>query len=165
MSTDVQTPPEATAVSGGTGEGAYQDDTMDRDTNVGRLVHRVRHALVTHIDSALASIDLTAAQWMVVIYLAEDLATTPAELSRLLHYDPGAMTRLIDRLEKKNIVKRAPSDADRRSVVVTLTEQGRALYPEIRPLIIDVLNQLLRGFSQTEVKQLENLLLRVLHNA
>jgi hypothetical protein len=56
-------------------------------------------------------------------------------------------------------------DADRRSVVVSLTEQGRALYPEIRPLIIDVLNHLLRGFSQTEVKQLENLLLRVLHNA
>jgi len=162
MSIDVQTP-EAADTS--TSEGAYQLDTMDRDTNIGRLVHRVRHALVTHIDSALASLDLTAAQWTVVIYLAEDLATTPAELSRLLHYDPGAMTRLIDRLEKKNIVKRAPSDADRRSVVVSLTEQGRALYPEIRPLIIDVPNHLLRGFSQTEVKQLENLLLRVLHNA
>lgn len=115
MSIDVQTP-EAADTS--TSEGAYQLDTMDRDTNIGRLVHRVRHALVTHIDSALASLDLTAAQWTVVIYLAEDLATTPAELSRLLHYDPGAMTRLIDRLEKKNIVKRAPSDADRRSVVV-----------------------------------------------
>ncbi len=164
MSIDVQTPPEAAAASTIT-EGAYQLDTMDRDTNIGRLVHRVRHALVTNIDSALASLDLTAAQWTVVIYLAEDLATTPAELSRLLHYDPGAMTRLIDRLEKKNIVKRAPSDADRRSVVVSLTEQGRALYPEIRPLIIDVLNHMLRGFSQAEVKQLENLLLRVLHNA
>lgn len=164
MSIDVQTP-EAAAAGNHTSEGAYQIDTMDRETNVGRLVHRVRHALVTHIDSAMASLDLTAAQWTVVIYLAEDLATTPAELSRLLHYDPGAMTRLIDRLEKKNIVKRAPSDADRRSVVVSLTEQGRALYPEIRPLIIDVLNHLLRGFSQAEVKQLENLLLRVLHNA
>ncbi|MEW1780888.1 MarR family transcriptional regulator [Arthrobacter sp. NPDC080086] len=164
MSIDVQTPPEAATASTIT-EGAYQLDTMDRDTNIGRLVHRVRHALVTNIDSALASLDLTAAQWTVVIYLAEDLATTPAELSRLLHYDPGAMTRLIDRLEKKNIVKRAPSDADRRSVVVSLTEQGRALYPEIRPLIIDVLNHMLRGFSQAEVKQLENLLLRVLHNA
>ncbi|WP_439892485.1 MarR family winged helix-turn-helix transcriptional regulator [Ralstonia sp. 25C] len=164
MSIDVQTPPEAATASTIT-EGAYQLDTMDRDTNIGRLVHRVRHALVTNIDSALASLDLTAAQWTVVIYLAEDLASTPAELSRLLHYDPGAMTRLIDRLEKKNIVKRAPSDADRRSVVVSLTEQGRALYPEIRPLIIDVLNHLLRGFSQAEVKQLENLLLRVLHNA
>lgn len=49
--------------------------------------------------------------------------------------------------------------------MVSLTEQGRALYPEIQPLIIDVLNHLLRGFSQAEVKQLENLLLRVLHNA
>ena len=164
MSIDVQAPEAATG-SSSTIEGAYQIDTMDRETNVGRLVQRVRHALVTHIDSAMAALDLTAAQWTVVIYLAEDLATTPAELSRLLHYDPGAMTRLIDRLEKKNIVKRAPSDADRRSVVVSLTEQGRALYPEIRPLIIDVLNHLLRGFSQTEVKQLENLLLRVLHNA
>ena len=78
---------------------------------------------------------------------------------------PENITRKLNRLEKKNIVKRAPSDADRRSVVVTLTDQGRALYPEIRPLIVDVLNHLLRGFSQAEVKQLENLLLRVLHNA
>lgn len=50
-------------------------------------------------------------------------------------------------------------------MVVTLTEQGRTLYPEIRPLIVDVLNHLMRGFSQVEVKQLENLLLRMLHNA
>ena len=91
MSIDVQTP-EAADTS--TSEGAYQLDTMDRDTNIGRLVHRVRHALVTHIDSALASLDLTAAQWTVVIYLAEDLATTPAELSRLLHYDPDATREL-----------------------------------------------------------------------
>lgn len=103
-------------MSGGTGEGAYQVDTMDRDTNVGRLVHRVRHALVTHIDSALASIDLTAAQWMVVIYLAEDLATTPAELSRLLHYDPGAMTRLIARGTLHDVLLLQPIE-DRKSVV------------------------------------------------
>lgn len=80
MSIDVQAPPEAATASTIT-EGAYQLDTMDRDTNIGRLVHRVRHALVTNIDSALASLDLTAAQWTVVIYLAEDLATTPAELA------------------------------------------------------------------------------------
>lgn len=98
MNIDVQTPE---AAAGGATGGAYQLDSMDRENNVGRLVHRVRHALVTHIDSALASLDLTAAQWTVVVYLAEDLASTPAELSRLLHYDPGAMTRLIDRLEKK----------------------------------------------------------------
>ena len=66
MSIDVQAPPEAATASTIT-EGAYQLDTMDRDTNIGRLVHRVRHALVTNIDSALASLDLTAAQWTVVL--------------------------------------------------------------------------------------------------
>ncbi len=138
---------------------------MRSDTNVGRLVGRVRHAILHAIDAKLAPLDLTAAQWAVVVYLAEDIASTPAELATLLDSDRGAMTRLIDRLESKSIICRKPHATDRRSVTLTLTETGRAAYPAIRPLIVEVLNDLLKGFEAEEVERLERYLQRILVNA
>ncbi len=138
---------------------------MRSDTNVGRLVGRVRHAILHAIDAKLAPLDLTAAQWAVVVYLAEDIASTPAELATLLDSDRGAMTRLIDRLESKSIICRKPHATDRRSVTLTLTETGRAAYPAIRPLIVEVLNHLLKGFEAEEVERLESYLQRILVNA
>jgi len=135
------------------------------DTNVGRLVGRVRLAILHAIDAKLAPLDLTAAQWAVVVYLAEDIASTPAELATLLDSDRGAMTRLIDRLEAKAFISRVPHPTDRRSVTLRLTDTGRAAYPAIRPMIVDVLNGLLKGFAPDEVDRLEEYLGRILKNA
>ena len=144
---------------------SFTAPSIRSDTNVGRLVGRVRHAILHAIDAKLAPLDLTAAQWAVVVYLAEDIASTPAELAALLDSDRGAMTRLIDRLESKSIICRKPHPTDRRSVTLTLTESGRATYPAIRPLIVEVLNDLLKGFEAEEIQRLESYLQRILVNA
>jgi DNA-binding MarR family transcriptional regulator len=143
----------------------YTAETMRSDTNVGRLIARVRHSILLAIDAKLAPLDLTAAQWAVVVYLAEGLASTPAELASLLDSDRGAMTRLIDRLADKNMIERRPHSSDRRSVTLVLTDTGRAAYPAIRPQVVEVLNTLLTGFEEHEVRQLEELLQRMLANA
>ena len=144
---------------------SFTAPSIRSDTNVGRLVGRVRHAILHAIDAKLAPLDLTAAQWAVVVYLAEDIASTPAELAALLDSDRGAMTRLIDRLESKSIICRKPHPTDRRSVTLTLTESGRATYPAIRPLIVEVLSDLLKGFEAEEIQRLESYLQRILVNA
>ena len=143
----------------------YSAKTMRSDVNVGRLIGRVRHSLMLAIDAKLAPLDLTAAQWAVVVYLAEGLASTPAELATLLDSDRGAMTRLIDRLEDKQMIERRPHPSDRRSVTLSLTDSGQVAYPAIRPHVVEVLNTLLTGFDDAEVDQLEQLLLRMLANA
>jgi DNA-binding MarR family transcriptional regulator len=142
----------------------YSVENFDPKRAVGRLLSRVRHLLLERLGERLAALDLTSAQWGVVVSLAEGVASTPAELSRILDYDPGAMTRLIDRLEKKDIVRRTRSTDDRRSVSLELTERGRALFPEIMPLIVGVYNELLTGFSKEEADKLEGFLIRMLEN-
>ncbi len=142
----------------------YSVENFDPKRAVGRLLSRVRHLLLERVGERLAALDLTSAQWGVVVTLADGAASTPAELSRMLDYDPGAMTRLIDRLEKKDIVRRTRSTDDRRSVSLELTQRGRDLFPEILPLIVGVYNELLTGFSKDEATQLENLLTRMLDN-
>jgi DNA-binding MarR family transcriptional regulator len=47
--------------------------------------------------------------------------------------DNSNLTRLVDRLEARGLVRRAPDPRDRRVTLVQLTEQGLALIEELRP--------------------------------
>jgi DNA-binding MarR family transcriptional regulator len=49
------------------------------------------------------------------------------ELARLLDLDKSSVTGLVDRAERRGLVERAPSTADRRAVLVRLTDEGRSL--------------------------------------
>lgn len=56
-----------------------------------------------------------------------DREPTMNELARLLELDKSSVTGLVDRAERRGLVTRVPSAADRRSVLVRLTPEGRAL--------------------------------------
>ncbi|WP_058045212.1 MarR family winged helix-turn-helix transcriptional regulator [Streptomyces roseifaciens] len=58
---------------------------------------------------------------------------TPAELMRASMVTSGAITQRLDRLEARGLVSRSPSASDGRSVVVALTDAGRALIDEALP--------------------------------
>jgi MarR family transcriptional regulator, lower aerobic nicotinate degradation pathway regulator len=56
-----------------------------------------------------------------------DRRPTMNELARLLGLDKSSVTGLVDRAQRRGLVVRAPSAADRRSLLVSLTDQGRSL--------------------------------------
>jgi MarR family transcriptional regulator, lower aerobic nicotinate degradation pathway regulator len=56
-----------------------------------------------------------------------DRMPTMNELARLLGLDKSSVTGLVDRAERRGLVVRVPSTADRRAVLVSLTEHGRSL--------------------------------------
>ena len=56
-----------------------------------------------------------------------DRQPTMNELARLLGLDKSSVTGLVDRAERRGLVVRVPSAADRRAVLVRLTDDGRAL--------------------------------------
>jgi MarR family transcriptional regulator, lower aerobic nicotinate degradation pathway regulator len=56
-----------------------------------------------------------------------DREPTMNELARLLDLDKSSVTGLVDRAERRGLVERAPSTADRRAVLVRLTDEGRSL--------------------------------------
>ena len=115
-------------------------------------------------DQRLAPLDLTHAQWLPLFKLAAKDCDTVAALSRELDLDPGAMTRALDRLEAKGLVLRERSTGDRRVVHLRLTEEGRRIARKVPPVMAEVLNQHLAGFSEAEWKQLLALLARMVAN-
>jgi len=132
---------------------------------VGALVGRARKALAREFDRELAELGLNTAQALVIVLLAEGTTCTAADIGRELAHDPGAMTRMVDKLEDAGCVRRVPRPRDRRATDLELTAAGRRLHGEVRRVQVAVLNRMLRGFSRTEARTLERLLKRVLENA
>ena len=60
-----------------------------------------RSTLLTNLDAELEQYGLSGVQYGVLKHLADGTALTAVDLSRLLHYDTGSMTRMLDRLEEK----------------------------------------------------------------
>ena len=143
----------------------YDKETFKPREAVGALIGLARKTMINKIDAQLAPFDVSAAQWLVVLLVGEDAVASASGLCDKLSYDPGAMTRLLDRLERKGIVRRVRSPEDRRTIQLELTESGKALYPKIIAAIADANNSVLRGFSRSEVSQLEGYLRRILANA
>ena len=56
-----------------------------------------------------------------------DRTPTMNELARILGLDKSSVTGLVDRAERRGLVMRVPSTTDRRAVLVSLTDDGRAL--------------------------------------
>ena len=96
--------------------------------------------------------------------LQRSRASTVAELARETQSDPGAMTRLLDRLEAKGFCRRQRSTDDRRVVRIELTPEGELAAQEVPIVLSEVLNEHLAGFSKTEWSQLKDMLKRMVAN-
>ena len=129
-----------------------------------RLINRVRLEVMDMLDRELAAYDITAPQLIVLASVANKEADSAAQLCKTISYDPGAMTRMIDRLEQKGLIRRIPHPEDRRAMNLEMTVAGKALYPTLVQAKERVVAHFLRGFSEDDVKALERLLYRMLEN-
>lgn len=142
----------------------FDPKALDPGNALDYLVGKVRTAILAALDQELQPLDITAAQYVVIVNLANAQSRSIAALCKTLSYDPGAMTRMIDRLERKCLVRRLHSLEDRRAITLELTETGFAIYPGLTECVANVLQRLLEGFTQGETKNLKNLLHKLLAN-
>ena len=129
-----------------------------------RQINRVRVELIDALDRELSRFDISAPQLIVLASVANNDSGSASGLCKSISYDPGAMTRMIDRLEQKGLVRRIPNVEDRRATNLEITTAGRALYPQLLAAKEAVAAQFLRGFSADEVHLLERFLDRMLEN-
>ena len=140
----------------------YQPDAWCAEESVGYLMKRVMMSVVYQVDKRLDVHELTSAQWGPLMRLQTTGGSTVAELARWLNVDAGAMTRLLDRLEKKGLCKRVRSTEDRRVVKVELTPEGEASIRQVPAVLSEVMNAHLAGFSKSEWHALKTYLQRML---
>ena len=147
-----------------TPEEVYDVKTFQPSSSVGYLVNRVRTEFLAKVDRELEPFDVTSAQYMIMGHLIYSLAESASGLCKGIAYDPGAMTRMVDRLEAKGLIRRVRSEDDRRAVKLEVTEEGKTVFPKMRVKVVGALNDMMRGFTKSEARQLESLLQRMLNN-
>ena len=134
------------------------------EASVGYLMRQILDAVGQEVEKQLAHTELTNAQWIPLFKLYIRGGSTVAELARECRLDAGAMTRMLDRLEAKGLCQRSRSETDRRVVNISLTPAGVEAGKAIPPVLSQVQNANLAGFSVEEFETLKNYLRRILDN-
>lgn len=136
----------------------------DVDLSLGYMLTSVRTRMLQEMDGRLNPHGLTGAQFTILRRIAEGAANTAAELCRLLQYDTGSMTRMLDRLEEKGMITRQRSPDDRRVVNIQLTPTGAEQYPKLRDEARAAANGMFAVLTDQELDQLSGLLQRLIRS-
>jgi DNA-binding MarR family transcriptional regulator len=144
------------------------DLPADLDLTVEGIVERVQginRRIKRMHDETLDQLGLTMSDWHVLTTLrwaGEPYRRKAGELARRADLTSGAMTSRLDALEKEGLVRRLRDPADRRSVLVELTEKGRRKQEEAMGIQAQKEALLAEALSDREKEQLNALLRRVM---
>ncbi len=138
------------------------------EDNTHRMICRqlkfVTSSLMRRVDTHMQALELTGMQWEPVLMLWLKRADTVAGLARVSQVGFASMSRMLDRLEEKDLLRRERSEADRRVVHLHLTAKGRKVANKIWPIVVDGMHVHLDGFKKDELVQLNDFLSRMLAN-
>jgi DNA-binding MarR family transcriptional regulator len=106
--------------------------------------------------------DLSRTAYNALIMLADsDRALGPHELAEALFISPGAVTQLVDLLEKQGRIRRRPHATDRRQSRLELTAGGRKVLARAKPAVAKATDRTLAGLNAGEQRDLMRLLLKL----
>jgi DNA-binding MarR family transcriptional regulator len=98
-----------------------------------------------------AGLNLTIEQWSVLSILWKQDGISQQELCNATFRDKPSITRLVDNLEKLQLVKRVSSESDRRMNLIYLTKQAQRLQDPAMDLANQTLNEALEGVSPERI--------------
>jgi DNA-binding MarR family transcriptional regulator len=130
---------------------------------VARL-HRAVSYINDHLDDAFAPLGLKQGEVDVLVSmgLGPDEPQSPTGLASRLLCSTGAMTNRLDRLEKAGLIKREHGTEDRRSILLSLTPEGKKALKRAEEARDALADKLVPGLSATERKTLVGLLRKML---
>jgi DNA-binding MarR family transcriptional regulator len=111
-----------------------------------------------------ANVNLTIEQWSVLYHLWKQDGMSQQELCNATFRDKPSITRLVDNLERLDLVKRVPDGKDRRINKVFLTKHAEALEEQTMGLAEETLNDALVGVSQEQIEVCKEVLQKVYEN-
>lgn len=104
-------------------------------------------------------------EWRVIAVLGRFPGLSAVEVADRTMMDKVAVSRAVTKLIKNGRIDRVFADADRRRSILNLSEDGRTLHDEIAQLALNFERDLLKGFSDDELANLNNIMERLLARA
>jgi len=111
-----------------------------------------------------AGLEITIEQWSVLYHLWKEDCLSQQELCTRTFRDKPSITRLIDNLEKQDLVARIPSTTDRRINLVSLTEKAKDMQQLTIDLANQTMNEALIGVKREDIELVKLVFQRVYDN-
>lgn len=97
-------------------------------------------------------LSITKQQWLLLKILNQhNKGMVQNDLAFITNRNKASLTRLINVMEKNNLVKRIPSKNDFRKNLIHLTTQGKQLYHECNPILLKSIKKIQENISQKEL--------------
>ncbi|MBG9785094.1 MarR family winged helix-turn-helix transcriptional regulator [Shouchella lehensis] len=121
------------------------------DESIGFATAQTHRMMFRAFTSYLRSFAITPEQWTVIkrLYTYGDL--TQKQLVIAAEKDKATLTRIIDLLEQKTLIKKRLNDEDKRSHYICLTEHGSQLYKAVQPGTEQFYKGLVKDISTTDL--------------
>lgn len=110
------------------------DESMKLDSQLCFPLYAASRKVVNLYTPHLKPLGITYTQYIMFLVLWEKDGITVGELCRRLMLDTGTVTPMLKNTEKQGLIKRNRSEEDERVVVISLTDEGKALYKKARQI-------------------------------
>lgn len=119
---------------------------------------KLRYLIKGKLQNKLKNYDISLDQWIILSLIYQKEGSNQKNLAKVSHKDRAAITRILNILEKKGLVKRKHSYQDKREFLIYLTNKGNDLYIETSAIISQNVQKIKYYFNESELEQFKFLL-------
>ncbi len=136
------------------------------ENSLGSIIRRADRVLINRLNKHFREngYDITTEQYRIFINLWNKAGQSQQELAEVTLKNKTSITRLINGLEQKKLVKRVPDKIDRRNKLIYLTRRGKKLPEALAVLAKKTLKQAQLDISEDDIKVCEKVLSKIIQN-
>jgi MarR family transcriptional regulator, transcriptional regulator for hemolysin len=133
-----------------------------RDESIGLFTSNTVKNLIRFLSANIKNFDITPEQWTVLKRLSENDGINQKELAIKAEKDQPTVTRILDILERKELIIKKKNKDDRRSFILFITDKGIAVKEELSPIIEKIWEEkILTGISEEDLKVYRSVLVKM----
>ena len=143
-----------------------KEKKLENEITLGMLIGQV-HRLSTKRfvqNSHTHGLEISLDQWLVLGPVWKNDGISQKDISEYCGKDKTSVTKIIDTLEKKNLVVRVTDQLDHRVRRVVLSQKGRELFLSALPVMAQTRDELRSGISDKEIEALKSILNKIYKN-
>lgn len=140
----------------------YTPENFHPKFSIGYLLRRASKLGLARVEAAFADREITFTQWATLALLHTGIADTCGGVARDLGHNAGAMTRVVDALEERGLLKRCAHATDRRITRLHVTPEGTKVLETLGGRVMSVWNEVLGPMESEDILQLIALLNKLL---
>lgn len=124
-------------------------------TSPGFIIHHLDLSLRLGLQKSIHAqgLNVTTEQWGILNCLGTQEGIHQSAIAENIGKDRHSVTRMLNLLEKNGLVRRVPTDKDKRRLNVFLTPSGREMQKKLVPIVISFLEEAFRGLTQEETDE------------